>query len=201
MRIKGTTFKGREAFLREELGDAAWDAFVKEAAKKFAFLRDPVLPITLLPPNDFLRFNDMLIDRFYNGNKQTYFLFGQKSAEWALTVGPYKALFGTGDLTQFLMTMPRIWSVYFDDGTLKVKILNDTTCEIEVTGVDVHHVYFEYLVIGYVMGGLHLAGAKHVDKKIVHGFSKGDDEVLYRLTVSSDSPARFKVPEGSSPSP
>ncbi len=185
MDVKGVAFIAREQFIRAVFGARIWEELITEVRNKIPFFKDHILPSTLIPVQEFLKFNDKLIEKLYEGDESTYWKFGEKSAEWALTEGPYHKFLDNKQLDQFIHTLPAIWNIYFTAGKPQVTVVNQNEFEVMITQVPVAHVYFEYLVLGYTKRGLELAGAKTVDLTAVRGFSKGDKDIHYRIKTTT----------------
>ena len=184
MEVKGVAFIAREQFVKAVFGARIWDDLMTEVCAKHPSFKDLIFPSTLINVREFLDFNDMLVEKLYEGDDTTYWKFGEKSAEWALTEGPYHKFLDNKQPGQFIMTLPLIWSIYFTAGKAQVTIVNENEFEILVVQVSIPHVYFEYLTLGYAKRGLELAGAKTVNMTAVRGFSKGDKDILYRIKIT-----------------
>jgi len=79
--------------------------------------------------------------------------------------------------------MPKLWITYFDGGKLDARFDNNVV-HLMITGLPVKHVYFEYLVMGYLQQALRVFGKKSV-QNCVKGFSKGDDDIYYRFEIKN----------------
>ena len=125
--------------------------------------------------------HDKLVTRFYKGDTQAYWRFGETSAEWALQ-HQLRGLFSVGEARRFLGFAPQIYKNYFDGGELVIEQA-PTHVDLVIRGVSRPHVYFEYSIIGFAYGGIR---ALQVDVKpeCLQGFSKGDAEVRYRFAVT-----------------
>lgn len=184
MNVKGTAFLARKTMIERDRGEAVWRGFLDEVAHKIPYFRQPVLPVTKIPAETFLAFDDELVRRFFGGDKNVYWDLGERSAEWAFKEGPNKGVFWKGDWRGFLANTPAIWWSYFSaDGELKVAI-DEQGADLRIVDVPIHHLYFEYTVLGYLRRGLTLSGAKSVKLTCLEGFSKGDSEIHYRVDVA-----------------
>jgi hypothetical protein len=182
MEVKGVAFLARQSMTVRAFGEDAWRAFLADCAKKDPVFLQPVMPVTRLPVDAFMRLNDALLQRFYGGDVKAYWQFGIKSAEYALGQGQLKAMFGPGDYRRFLLFTPGIWKGYFTVGDLQVQ-LGAGFAELHITGVPKPHVYFELSVMGFAEGGLSYLGVKNPQHQVLKGFTKGDPDVLYRFSV------------------
>lgn len=183
MQIKGTGFRAREVYIKQKFGEKAWNDFMVELSKEDPSFYKPIIPTTLMSVESFLLFNDTLVKKFYNGDKNIYWTFGAESAQWALKDGPYKTLLGEKNYKEFAKTLKIVWDVYYTAGKVEVTLPQDFVVELKITEVDWHHVYFEYVAIGYVERGLQLASNEKVTHERIKGFSNGDDYVHYRYLV------------------
>ena len=135
---------------------------------------------------EFIKLNDAVIDRFYGGDKKTYFRFGEMSAEWALREGPYKELRIAKDYQACMKQTTGIYSLYYSEGKAEAKVGKEVL-DYWIRGVSrpYRNVYLEYTPAGYVRRGLQLTGCQVLDTQCVKGFSKGDDEVHYRFPLKT----------------
>ncbi|RKH40940.1 hypothetical protein [Corallococcus sicarius] len=183
MDVKGVAFLARQTMAVQAFGEAAWKSFLAEQAKRDPVFAQPIMPVTRIPADSFLRFNEALTQRFYAGDPKAYWQYGIKSAEYALGQGQLKTMFGKDDFRRFALFTPGIWKGYFTEGELTAQ-LQGTQLDLRITGVPRPHVYFELAVMGFAAGGLtYLSGRKEIPHEVLKGFSKGDLEVLYRFTL------------------
>jgi hypothetical protein len=183
MEVKGVAFLARQQMMVQAHGEAAWTSFLGDFVKKEPFFANPIMPVTRMPAEAFLRLNEELLARFYNGNPSTWWQFGIKSAEYALSQGQLKMMFSPGDLRRFLLFTPGIWKSYFTEGDVTVHPAEGHT-DLSIVNVPRPHVYFELTVMGFVFGGLRQLGAKNLQHQVLKGYTQGDREVLYRFNVS-----------------
>ncbi|NMO14498.1 hypothetical protein HPC49_32640 [Pyxidicoccus fallax] len=183
MEVKGVAFLARQQMMAQSHGEATWKSFLTDFAKKEPFFANPIMPVTRMPVEAFLRLNEELLTRFYGGNQSAWWQFGIKSAEYALSQGQLKTMFSQGDLRRFLLFTPGIWKGYFTAGDLSVNPGQDST-DLSITNVPRPHVYFELSVMGFAHGGLNYLGAKNLSHQVIKGYTKGDKDVLYRFNVS-----------------
>jgi hypothetical protein len=179
MIVKGTAFLGRKSYLEKALGKDVFDAFLAEAAKRDPAFAQPILPTTRIEVDAFLRLNDAVVRRFYRGDEKSYIAFGEASAVWALTEGPYKRLLASRSVDEFAASAPVIYRNYFTEGDAKAEHVRPDCVELRLTGIETRHVYFEYAVNGYFRKGLELVTGQPVTMKAAKGFSRGDADVLY----------------------
>lgn len=182
MNVRGVAFLSRQSMTIAEHGEPAWRTFMQGVTAQDPFFKQSVLPITSIPAEKFIAFNDALIAEFHGGDVQAYWKFGEKSAAWALTQGQAKGFFKPGEYRRFLMSGSAIWSTYFDAGSFKV-VPGKGFTDVLVLDVPLPHVYFEYSVLGYLKGGVELLGAHGVRHEALRGFAKGDPDVHYRFWV------------------
>ncbi|GMT98171.1 hypothetical protein KH5H1_22900 [Corallococcus caeni] len=188
MDVKGVAFLARQTMMVQAFGEPAWKAFVAEQAKRDPIFGQLIMPVSRIPADAFLRFNEAMTQRFYGGDTKAYWQYGIKSAEYALSQGQLKTMFGKDDFRRFALFTPGIWKGYFTEGDLTAQLQGDTV-ELRITGVPRPHVYFELAVMGFAAGGLaYLSGRKEIHHEVLKGFSKGDLEVLYRFTLPTAAP-------------
>jgi hypothetical protein len=180
MEVKGAAFLGRQLMLVQDYGEPAWRAFIAEYSVREPLFAQTVMPVTRMPVDAFLRFNEALVQRFYSRTPNIYWQFGVKSAEYALGRGQLKAMFAPGDFRRFLLFTPGIWKSYFTAGELLVRPEADYT-ELRMASIPRPHVYFEQSVMGFAAAGLQMLGASKLQHEVVKGFSTGHTEVIYRF--------------------
>ena len=183
MNVRGVAFLAREALFGKERGAAAWRQFLADYALKDPFFAQPITPLTLIPAEPFLAFNDALVARFPTPGVEPYWRLGEMSAEWALTQGQNKGLFQPGEYRRFMFAGSAIYSTYFDSGTYRTVNGGDFTDAI-ITELPVHHPYFELSIMGYLHRGLELLGAHDIRRERLAGFTRGDGHVHYRFRVT-----------------
>ncbi|OJH35789.1 hypothetical protein [Cystobacter ferrugineus] len=182
MDVKGVAFLARQLQAEQTFGRDRWLAFLTEQAKRDPVFAQPVLPVTRIPADAFLRLNDAMTQQFYAGDPQAYWKYGLKSAEYALGQGQLKALFSKGDYRRFALFTPGIWKGYFTEGELTAQVRGNVA-ELRITGVPRPHTYFELSVMGFASGGLTYLSGKEIAHEVLKGFSQGDLEVAYRFTL------------------
>jgi len=187
MNVKGTAFLARKILLEKELGEPAAKQVLAEVSATIPTFPQVVLASTSIPMPLFLAFQDELVRRCYAGNPLSYFQFGEMSAEWALTVGPYRRLAEDKDLDTFATQGAALFRTYFDVGAAVTSLKNGHV-EFRIEGVPAafRHVYVEYATLGYFKRGMEILGATHVETRRVRGFSNRDDDVLYEIHFQRD---------------
>lgn len=182
MNVKGAAYIGRVRSVIDQFGQEKWDQFMNEFCKKEPYFKNPIIATTSIPMQTFLLFADEVLKHFYNNDDKLYFKLGEASAKWALTEGPYKAFMIKNDVKKFVEECaPTIWILYYDEGSFQTKMDGDiVTIQIKCP---IKHVYFEYIALGYLEGGMKICGVKEISKERIKGFSAGDDEISYKFTI------------------
>jgi hypothetical protein len=185
MDVKGTAFLARKAMLIQEIGETRFAAFLAAYALEDPYFEHAILATTAVPIEKFIAFNDAMVRDLYGGDTTSYFRFGEKSAEWALTVGPYKNLRESKSLEKFAEMGRLLYQNYFSNGRAETWIVSDNSVELRIVGVpaEYRHLYFEYAIVAYFKRGLELVGAKQVKMKRISGFSVGHAEVHYKYVL------------------
>jgi hypothetical protein len=127
---------------------------------------------------------DELIDECFNGDKNaSYVMFGMIGAKHALSPGgPYQSLMLIKDLNKFVESaLPKIWSTYFDGGSVTTKLENNVVY-IRITGFPIKHVYYEKLLMGYYKQAFKVFGKKSV-ATTVRSLTAGDDDILFKYEL------------------
>ena len=185
MRVKGTAYLARVQLLKAKLGsDEAVEEFLARYQRSHPEFPKSVIPTTQIPAHTFLAFVDAVVDEVYGGERDSLWDIGRRSAEWALTAGPYKSLLEFKDVERFAAMASVMWSNYFDKGSARSEIYDDRIeLWIEDVPEDVRHPYFEFSVVGYFQRGLELLGAE-VRREAVESFVSGGERVHYRLITA-----------------
>ena len=180
MFVIGAAFLARQSMTIAELGEPAWKAFIEKFSEREPFFKTKILAITQVPVEKFVALNDALIAEHFGNDPQVYWRFGLKSAEWSLTTGQNKGVFKPGEYARFLSYVPAIYASYYDFGKVTLHPAEKHT-DIQIADVRIKHVYFEYSIMAYAVGGLKHLGATNLRYEAQKGFSRGDDVVLYRF--------------------
>lgn len=184
MDVKGTAFLARKAMLVREIGDERFNNFMRAISQQEPFFRQPILATTSIPIAAFLRFNDELVKDIYQGDWNSLWRFGEKSAEWAFTEGPHKSLLASKNVQSFVDAAVPIYRNYFSRGSAHASLKGDV---VEFRIVDVpqpyRHLYMEYALAGYFKRGLELVGARSVEPRRLKGFANGDSEAVYEFRL------------------
>jgi hypothetical protein len=184
MDVKGTAFVARKALLERKFGKERFDAVVRAQAAIDPVFGGPILATSRLPIEAFLRLNDRVVRELYGGDERSYFEAGTASAEFALGEGgPYRALVTNRDVASFAASAPRIYRTYFDEGDAAGAVIDAAHVSLELTGIPIRHVYFEYAICGYFGRGLELVSGRTISTKCVRGFSRGDADVRYEYAL------------------
>lgn len=185
MNIKGTAFVAGKVSLTDNFGEERWNSFLAKLAAKDKYFGQMIMSVTIIPLDKFIVFLDEILKEFFNNDSKIYWLFGMASAKYALSKGgPYHSYLLSKDVKQFVESaMPKLWITYFDGGKLDARFDNNVV-HLMITGLPVKHVYFEYLVMGYLQQALRVFGKKSV-QNCVKGFSKGDDDIYYRFEIKN----------------
>jgi hypothetical protein len=182
MKAKGSFFAGRRSFIVQQFGEARWNAFIDKLAKTNPTFKSPILPTTTIPIDDYIAFNESLIAELFAGNTRSYWTFGEKAGEWALTEGPYKHFRNNSKtVDELVKKLPLIWSAYFTDGELVVS-LNGREIDARLVDLPVWHLSFEYATMGFLKRAVELAGASTVTPHRLEGVSAGQKAIHYRFT-------------------
>ncbi len=110
-------------------------------------------------------------------------MFGKAGAKFVLSPeGPYKSYMLTKDIKQFVeLSLPRIWSSFFDGGAFTARFENNVAY-IKITGIDIKHIYFEDIVIGFNQQAIKVFRKNTVAKRI-RSISSGNDDFYFQLEL------------------
>lgn len=185
MNVKGTVFLTGKVAIVANFGEVSWSTFNANLAKKDQYFNNIIMPITQIPVDKFAFFLDELIKEFFNNDVKSYLMFGKVAAKFALSQGgPYYTYLMSNDLKYVVESViPKLWTTYFDDGILTARIENNVV-HIKISGIPFKHIYFEYIIAGYVQKGMKMFGKKAAET-CVRGFSKGDDDIYYQYEIKN----------------
>jgi hypothetical protein len=183
MNVKGTVYVTGKDAITKVFGEERWNSFNARLAEKDKYFNNIIMSITPIPVDKFAFFLDELIKEYFDNDYTSYLMFGKVAAKFALSPGGhYNAYLLSNDLKYVVETViPKLWSTYFDQGILTTRIENNVI-HVKISGIPLKHLYFEYLVAGYIEQGLKMFGRKVVEK-CIRGFSKGDDDIYYQYEL------------------
>ena len=194
MTVKGTAFLARRFLLEQEFGaqfgmERAQQMF-DEAAAAVTSLPHPILASTPIPMKAYLEFQDELVKRYYQNDPTAFFRFGERSAEWSLTQGPYKRIVEDKDIALFATQGEVLFRNFYDVGSAHTSLV-DGVIEFHIEGVPVpyRHLFLEYATLGYFRRALEMLGGRNVRLKRLRGFSLYDADVYYQITFDSSGVA------------
>ncbi|MFO8074251.1 MAG: hypothetical protein R6V85_20510 [Polyangia bacterium] len=104
---------------------------------------------------------ELLLEEFFDSTEErAYRKLGELSAHWTFTSGPYSTTIDAHDSREFIeKTMPTLWRVYYDFGSLDGRILDERSFEFWSTGIPVRHRHFITTVPAFIFAGLEIRGA------------------------------------------
>ena len=183
MNVKGIIYLTGKIAIIKVFGEERWDSFVPKLAAKEKFFSKMIMSVTPIPVEKFILFLDEMCTEFFNNDRMTYLTFGKQAAQFALSPeGPYKSYMLTKDIKQFVeLVLPKLWSTYFDEGKGITKFENNIA-HLKVTGLQIKHLYFEYLIMGFFQKAIKMFGKKSVAKK-VRSISSGDDDIYFQFEL------------------
>jgi len=183
MNVKGTAYLTRKDTIIKAFGEERWNSFITRLTAKDKYFSQMIMSVSLIPLDKFILFLDDVLKEFFSNDNTHYWKLGEKSAEFALSQGgPYHSYLLTKDIKQFVEAgMPKLWSTYFDGGIFTARFENNTV-HITIAGLPTKHIYFEFLVMGYVRQALIIFGKKVVEHR-VRGFSLGNNDIYYKFEL------------------
>jgi hypothetical protein len=183
MNVKGIIYLTGKTAIIKVFGEEPWNSFIPKLTAKDKFFSNTIWAITPVPMDKFILFLDELVKEFFNNDMMHYVTFGKLAAQFALSPeGMYKSYLLTKDTKQFVESvMPKLWSTYFDEGIVTA-LFENNVAHIKITGLQIKHFYFEYLIMGYLQKTLKIFGKKRVAKK-VRSLSSGDDDIYFQYAL------------------
>ncbi|MBN1470460.1 MAG: hypothetical protein JW925_01665 [Syntrophaceae bacterium] len=185
MNVKGITYVTTKAIITEAFGEERWNSFKAKLVEKDKYFNNMIMSVTLIPVDKVIIFFDEMCREFFNNDKMQYAMFGKSGAKFVLSPdGAYKSYMLAKDLKQFVeMSMPKIWSAYFDGGTFASWFENNMV-HLKITGLDVKNANFENLVMGFNQQALKLFGQK-TNAKRIRSIASGDDDLYIQYTLKA----------------
>ncbi len=185
MKIKGFIFKVRQEFITQKFGLRKWNHFIERISKNESFFNNNISPITIIPIEKFLYFEEELLNEFFNGDEKFYWLLGEDSAEYSFKQGPYQVYIKCKNIKKFLNDyLPILWNTYYSGRYIHVKVYKNIA-HIYIKDIPYKHIRFEYTVMGFIQRTLKLMGFNKSILTKIKGFSSGDDWVHYKIEVLS----------------
>jgi len=183
MNVKGTVFVTGKTTIIETFGEERWNSFMAKLATKDNYFSKMIMSITLIPIDKHIVFLDELLKEYFNNDSQIYPMFGAAAANFALSPGGlYQSCLLAKDLKQFVESViPKIWSIYFDEGTIAVRLENNVVF-VKITGFPIKHINYEKLLMSYYKQSLKIFGKKSV-ATMVRSLTSGDDDILFKFEL------------------
>jgi hypothetical protein len=183
MNVKGIVYLTGKTAIIEVFGEERWNSFIPKLTAKDKFFSNIIMSVTPIPVDKFILFLDEMIKEFFNNDMMQYVTFGKAAAQFALSPeGPYKSYLLTKDIKQFVESvLPKLWSTYFDEGK-PTTLFENNVAHLKITGLQIKHLYFEYLIMGFFQKALKIFGKKTVAKK-VRSISSGDDDIYFQFEL------------------
>jgi hypothetical protein len=179
MNVKGTAFITRKNQIINSFGKEKWEDFFHKLKEKDEYFTNEPPPVALMPVKSFLFLNEEMIKTFYGNDQKMYWVFGEHSAAWALTEGPYKVFMSSKNLNSFIeQTMPMVWSTYYSEGKM-YGVIQEKSIVVKIKGITTPHIYFEYTTMSFVKKALELFGLNNVRHECVSGYDSGQEEIHY----------------------
>ena len=183
MNVKGIVYLTGKTTIIAAFGEERWNSFIPKLVAKDNFFSKIIMSVTPIPVDKFILFLDEMIKEFFNNDRMQYVTFGKAAAQYALSPeGPYKSYLLTKDIKQFVESvLPKLWSTYFDEGT-PTTLFENNVAHLKITGLQIKHLYFEYLIMGFFQKALKIFGKKTVAKK-VRSISSGDNDIYFQFEL------------------
>lgn len=183
MNVKGTVFITSKAGVIVNFGEDSWNSFLAKLTAKDSYFKNVIMSVTLIPVEKFIIFLDEMLKEFFDNDPTRYLFLGRVAAKFALSPGGvYQSYLLKKDVNQFIENgMSQLWNSYYDEGKVTGWV-DKNIAHLQITGIPVKHIYFEYLNMGYVKQALKIFGKK-TNEKCVRGFSKGDNDIYYQFEL------------------
>jgi hypothetical protein len=185
MTVKGSAFLARKFLLEKEFGDLHGSArarsMFEEVVAAVPSLPAQILATTPIPMGAYLQFQDELLRRHFKNDPRAFFRFGEASAEWSLTNGPYRRLVADRDIVSLAAQGAVFYRNYYDTGFSVTAFEGDHVSQrLQGIPAPFHHVFLEYATVGYFKRALEMVTSVPIRIERVRGFSVGDPDIHYR---------------------
>lgn len=195
MHTKGSAFLARRDLVVRDIGEARWEAFLREFAETEPVFAQPMLVSTKIPIEPFLALSDAIVATFYGGDPQAHWRFGEASAEWAFAQGPYQKYFRSEGFEAFIESTPMLWKAYYDDGRLLAAWHEqEAYADVRIVELPVMHVHFEYNVMAFARRGLELTGGGVREVRPLRGVTTGGTEIHYQFYMEPSASGQAQQP-------
>ena len=170
MKLRGITVLTRKIIVTRRFGADAWSQLFRDVAAAHQCFRQLITADSLVPLPAYLALHDEMVRRFYNDDEPSHVELGRESARWALMEGPYKAFMKHRDLTKFVLSFPKLWSMYFaETESHSEAAVNRESVEFKAFDLPQWHPYFEHLVVGYMTEVLEMFCANPIQATRLRG--------------------------------
>ncbi len=182
MNVKGVAFQGRKEQIISEFGEERWNDFIQRFEESHPLFKEGILATTSIPVEEFIAFQDEVINEFYNGDFKMTWKLGEKSAENSLSEnGPFHIFLKHKRKPQDFLSnvLPRIWKMYYDEGRSKY-VFDGNIMHAYILDLPKYYAYFEYVVMGFTQKFLELI---EVPIKEITKIKGSAEEIHYRFLL------------------
>ncbi len=182
MNVKGLSFLPTRSQLIYEFGEERWNDFFESFKVSHPYFDQVILATTEIPMEKYISFIDAMLKEFYNGDEKIYWRLGRLSAKFTLSEkGPFHAFVRSKrEPKEFLSKiLHRLWDMNFTGGNAKNEV-EGNILHAYIYDLPKYHIYFEYVVMGYIEKALEIIGAKVKEITKVKGTAK---EIHYKFVL------------------
>ena len=183
MNTKGISYVTTKTNMIAALGEERWTAFMAKLSEKDKYFSSVIMSITPMPVEKLIIFFDEMCREFFNNDKMQYVNFGKAGAKCVLSPdGTYRSFMFIKDTKQFVETvLPKIWTMYFDEGTA-IALFENNTVHLKITGITIKNYDLEQLLMGYFQQAIKMFGKKSVAKQ-VRSLASGDKDIYFTYVL------------------
>ncbi|MFX1389954.1 MAG: hypothetical protein ACFE9Z_07835 [Promethearchaeota archaeon] len=141
-------------------GEERWKKFFRTFKNAYSEFPDDILATTPISIELYIALADELVKEYHNGDQRILWDFGEQAAQKALSEGGMFNVFlrnirNPENFIKFFQA--RIWNQYYDEGRIEFE-LEENILHVRLLDLQLHHIYFELTIMGYVKKTLQLVG-------------------------------------------
>ena len=188
-KVKGAVILSRRAFVRQEYGDAGWEAVLDGLPPEDQeTLRGFVLSVDWYPFDLNERLDAAIVETLGKGDPKIFETIGAWSARENLG-GPHQHFLSPGEPQQFLGKTDRIYRFYYDTGRRDYEASGATAGVMTTYESETLSATDCLTVIGWYKEALAMCGARGVEMVEETCRAKGGDVCRYRISWQAVEPA------------
>ena len=182
MKVKGLSFLPTKLQIIYEFGEERWDDFFEMFKASHPYFNQGIIATTEIPMEEYISFLDAMLKEFYNGDEKTYWRLGRLNAKFTLSEkGPFHAFVRSKRAPKDFISkiLHRVWNMNYTGGSAKNEV-EGNIMHAYIFDLPRYHIYFEYVVMGYIEKALEIIGVQVKETIKVKGTAK---EMHYKFVL------------------